>query len=206
MTNDINILVGVPVPNNYFADSRVVAQMEAWATCRNVETYYPATGGPEVGQDRIVMFAKHMKPEITHILFVDYDVIPRPNTLKRLLSHDKDIVSGVYPICRQNHITWCLSREEPFKAMPINDLPRDMFKAKTVCNGMMLVKMGVFDKIKWPYFENHFQEGALLMGHDIDFCQKARKAGYDLWVDPKVKCKHTKTVELLGIVNNYIKE
>ncbi len=206
MTNNVNILIGIPIPPNYMADTRVVAQAEAWATCRNVESYYPATGGPEIGQDRIVMFAQHMKPAITHILFMDYDVIPRPNTLKRLLSHDKDIVSGVYPIVMENHITWCLSKEEPFKAMAFNDLPHNMFKAKTICNGMMLVKMGVFDNIEWPYWENHFQVGSLLTGHDLDFCIKARKAGYDLWVDPKVKCKHIKNVDLLGIANKYIKE
>lgn len=204
MANNVRVLVGMPLPPSYMANTKAVAQAEAWHTYMNVETYYPASRGPEIGQDRIVQFALHGKPKSTHILFMDYDVIPRPNTLKRLLSHDKDIVAGIYPMSFDSFITWCLSREDPFVPLPINDLPNNLFKAKTVSNGMMLVKTEVFEKLKWPYFKNLYSEGNLQMGHDVYFCQKAREAGYDLWVDPKVKCDHIKTVGLLGIAKKYI--
>lgn len=204
MPDEKLILVGMPIPPNYMADTRVVSQLEAWHAYNNVETYYPASGSAELGQDKIVLFALHGKPRATHILFVDYDVLPRPNTLKRLLSHDKDIISGVYPMSQDSKISWCLSREEPFKALPITELPNNPFKAKTVCNGMMLVKTEVFDKLEWPYWRNLFKPGGKELGADLYFCKKAREAGYDLWVDPKVKCEHFKTVGLLGIAKNYI--
>ncbi len=204
MPNERRILVGVPIPPSYMANTKTVAQLEAWHAYDNVETYYPATCGPEIGQDRIVQFALHGIPKATHILFVDYDVIPRPNTLKRLLSHDKDIIAGVYPMSFDSCIAWCMSREEPFVPLQINDLPNNLFKAKTVSNGMMLVKTEVFDKLEWPYFKHLYIPGTLQMGHDVYFCQKAREAGYDLWVDPKVKCEHIKTVGLLGIAKKYL--
>ncbi len=204
MLNEKRILCGVPVPPNCMADARVVAQLEAWHAGGGVETYYPATGSPETGQDKIVHFALYAKPRATHILFVDHDVIPRPNTLKRLLSHDKNIISGVYPLHMSGKIGWCLSKEEPFRAMPINDLPNNLFKAKTICNGMMLVKTEVFDKLEWPYWETKREPGREVLGADVSFFIKARKAGFDLWVDPKVKCEHMKGVGLLSIVRNYI--
>ncbi len=198
------ILCGVPVPPDYMADARVVAQVEAWHAAGGVESYYPATRSADTGQDKIVHFALYAEPRATHILFIDYDVIPRPNTLKRLLSHDKDIISGIYPLYKDGKIAWCLSREEPFRAMPINDLPNNIFKATTISNGMMLVKTEVFDKLEWPYWKTKRQPGFEMLGADIYFCMKAREAGFDLWVDPKVKCEHTKSVGLSGIVRNYI--
>jgi len=204
MPSNPQILICVPVPTNYFADCRVVAQMEAWGMHKNVEVYYPATSGPEIGQDKAVMIAEGLDPKPTHILFVDYDVIPPQDALQRLLAHDKDIVSGTYPVCLDNHITWCLSTEESNKLMEVKDIPKELFEATVVSNGMMLVKMEVFEELEWPYFENRFTKGGISMGHDIDFCQKARDAGFTLWVDPTIKCQHFKNVELLGIIRNYI--
>ncbi len=205
MANETRVLIGVPLPPNYVANTKTIAQIETWHTLGGVETYYPATRGPEIGQTKIVQFALYAKPRATHILFMDYDVIPKPNTLKRLLLDDKDIVSGAYLNAYDEKLLWCLSKEEPFMGMEYNDIPNNMFKAKTICNGMMLVRTEVFEKIGWPYFKNEYNEGGLAKGHDIFFCEKVRKAGYDLWVDPKVKCEHIKSVGLLAIAKNYIK-
>lgn len=204
MPDEKRILCGVPVPPSMMADARLTTQLEAWHAAGGVETYYPATRSAEAGQDKIVRFALYAKPKATHILFMDYDVLPRTNTLKKLLSHDKDIISGVYPLCRNGKIGWCLSTEEPFRSMPINDLPDNIFKAKTISNGVMLVKTEVFEKIEWPYWETERSPGVETKGADIYFCEKVRDAGYDLWVDPKVKCEHMKTVGLLRIARNYI--
>jgi len=204
MSNDVLVLVGCPLSPNFRADSRVVGMLEAWRA-KNVLTYYPSTGAAECGQDKIVQFAKRMIPRPTHILFVDYDVLPRPNTLTKLLEHDKDIISGVYPIIQKCDIKWCLSKDEKFNLMEIEDLPNNPFKANVVCNGIMLVKMEVFDKIEWPYWRTEYSVGGIDAGADIYFCRKAKAAGYDLWIDPKIKCNHFKMVDLLGIVKKYVK-
>ncbi len=201
-----HVLVGCPLSPSYQSDTRVISLLESWNTKDGITTFYPSTLAAECGRQNIVSLANYMKPRPTHILFVDYDVLPRRNTLDKLLAHDKDIVSGVYPTTRKCKISWCLSKEEPFVSMEINDIPKTLFKAKTVCNGIMLVKMEVFDKLEWPYWKNEFSESGLKTGEDIYFCKKARDAGYDLWVDPQLTCNHFKMVDLLGIAKTYIKE
>ena len=203
---DALVLIGCPLSPSFRADSRTVGMLEAWDRAKNVITYYPSTGAAECGQDKIVQFAQRMVPRPTHILFVDYDVLPRPNTLVKLLEHDKDIVSGVYPTTQKCKLYWCLSREEPFELMEILDLPNNPFKASVVSNGMMLVKTEVFDNIEWPYWRTEYEVGDIVTGADIYFCRKAKAAGYDLWVDPKLKCNHFKMVDLLGIAKLYIKK
>jgi GT2 family glycosyltransferase len=200
---DAFVLVGCPLPHSFRADARVVGVLEAWRSS-GVITYYPVSSSAEQGQDMIIKFARHMQPRPTHVLFVDYDVLPRPSTLLKLLQHNKDIISGVYPTTQKCRISWCLSRGEPFETMPINELPDNPFKASVICNGMMLVKMDVFDNLEWPYWRSEYVKGGILTGADLYFCRKARAAGYDLWVDPKIKCNHFKMVDLLGIAKLYI--
>lgn len=203
LEKDISVLVGCPLPPTFRADARLIGSLESWRT-KKVITYYPSSTAAEIGYDMIVNFAKRIEPKPTHILFVDYDVLPRFGTLKRLLSHDKDIISGVYPIMQKFKLTWCLSREETFEMMNIKDLPNNPFKVKVACNGMLLVKMEVFNKLEWPYWKTDYMENGGKMGPDIYFFEKASAAGYDLWVDPKVQCGHFKMIDLLGIAKNDI--
>lgn len=200
---DAFVLIGCPLSPTFRADARTIGMLEAWQS-KNVLTYYPSSGAAEVGYDMIVSFAKRLTPKPTHILFVDYDVLPRSNTLAKLLEHDKDIISGVYLTIQKFNITWCLSREDPFKLIDINDLPNNPFKVMCACNGMLLVKMEVFDKLEWPYWKTEFEPCHTKTGSDIYFFNKAKAAGYDIWVDPKVKCGHFKMVDLLGIAKTYI--
>ena len=200
---DAFVLIGCPLSPTFRADARLIGALEAWRS-RNSITYYPSSGATEVGYDMIVDFAKRLEPKPTHILFVDYDVLPRYNTLTKLLEHDKDIISGVYPAMQKFKVSWCLSREEPFKLMDIEDLPNNPFKAHVACNGMLLVKMEVFDKLEWPFWKTDYGKDRITKGADIYFFEKAKAAGYEIWVDPKVKCGHFKMVDLLGIAKTYI--
>ena len=202
---DSFIVVGCPLSSSFRADARLVGSLEAMRR-KNVITYYPSSGAAEIGYDRIVKFAKSIEPKPTHILFVDYDVLPRHNTLRKLFEHDKDVISGVYPACQKFKISWCLSRDEDFKLMDFEDLPNNPFKVHVACNGMLLVKMEVFDNIEWPYWRTEYFEEGQTKGADLYFFDKVREAGYDIWVDPKLKCGHFKTVDLLGVANTYNKK
>ncbi len=204
MSKDAFVLVGCPLSPSFRADARTVGMLEAWKA-KGVMTYYPSTSATECGYDTIVYFAQRMIPRPTHILFVDYDVLPRGNTLQKLLEHDKDVISGVYPTIQKCKLFWCLSKEEPFELMEIEDLPSNPFKVAVACNGMLLVKTEVFDNLQWPYWKTEFVPACIKTGADIYFCRKLRKAGYDIWVDPKLKCNHFKMVDLLGIAKTYIK-
>lgn len=209
MSNNERILVGVSIPTTYMCNAKLIAQIEAWHAYDNVETYYPATGSPEEGQHKIVDFAMNGKPKATHILFMDYDVVPQPGTLKRLFAHDKDIVSGVYPLYQRKKIQWCLStNKDKFVAMEYDDLPTEPFKAQVCSNGIMLVKTEVFENLKKPYWKTLWTEDdtSKTLGADLYFFRKALEAGYDLWVDPQIKCEHYRTVGLLEMAKLYNKK
>lgn len=193
------ILVGMPLSPDYKADVRIIATLEKWDRTESVETYYVPSFHPTLGRDRIVQYALYKFPKPTHILFVDSDVLPRHNTLDRLLDLDKDIVTGVYPMTTRKGLSWSVIRDRDF--VEIEELPDNPFKVKTCGFGIILVKIEVFEKLEWPYWKNTFRPGEIIKGEDVYFCEKAIKAGFDIWCDPKVKCNHIRITNLLSIVN-----
>lgn len=195
------ILIGMPVGLDYKADIRVVTTVERWDRDDDKESYYASSDSPALGRDKIVYYAKYRIPSPSHILFIDSDVLPRRNTLERLLNLDKDIVTGVYHIATNKNVTWSVSREEGV-FVELGGLPDNPFKIKSCGNGVILVKFEVFEKLQWPYWENQFAPGVKTMGEDIYFCEKAREAGYDIWCDPKVKCNHIRITNLMSVINN----
>lgn len=200
MKSDKFTLVGVPIPLDYKADTRLIALVEKWDRSDDVESYYAASDCPRLGRDKIVQYAKYRLPHPAHILFIDADVIPRSNTLKKLLDNDKDIIAGVCPIMQRDELFWNVTKTKPEKFFDaMKTLPDNPFKAESYGFGIVLVRFEVFEKLQWPYWEDHYKPGVRTRGEDVDFCDKAKAAGFDLWVDPKVKCDHFRVTPLLQL-------
>ncbi len=191
------IIVGIPVRPDYKADSRVVAVAENWDRRDDVTSIYATSKLCAYGRDKIIAFAKKSALEPTHIMFLDSDTIPKPEALDELLAHDKDVVSGVVPICQGGSISWNVREDGVF----LKKLPDKPFKAESVGISCTLVKMNVFDKLEWPYFKDEVTVGRVLKDESIYFCEKLRAADIDIWIDPKVYCDHIKTVSLLSLIN-----
>ena len=66
--------------------------------------------------------------------------------------------------------------------------------------GWVLIKNGVFEheKMKYPWFAPKmqvFESGEVqdMCGEDVSFCLDAKEAGFEIWVDPRVRVGHEKT-------------
>ena len=168
----MNTLVGIPLAPDNLVDSRLSSIVEKWD---GVETFYTATHSPALGRDKIVQYALYRIPKPTHILFIDSDIIVRPNTLKRLLSHNKDITCGVAPLCIRGKLVWNASRsrnEKSFDGLKIDELPANPFKATKIGFGAVLVKVDVFENLEWPFWKFEYCPGDIIHGEDIYFGNK----------------------------------
>jgi GT2 family glycosyltransferase len=125
-----------------------------------------------------------------YLFAVDHDVTFSPDTLKKMLDHDVDLVSGVY---RQ--------RLEP-QAIEIYDLQQQRMTIDQIYNkplvkiggcgfGCVLVKKEVITRIGYPQFEYHpALDHGNTISEDTDFCKKAMTKGFTLWCDPSILCGH----------------
>jgi len=130
-----------------------------------------------------------------YILFIDDDVLLPTDALVKLISHNKDIICGLY-----------YSRQEPFfpqiyyKNKESKDRydavfePEGLIEIDACGGGCLLIKKEVFDKLEKPYF--HYiprGEKTLRKGEDLYFCEKAKEAGFKIYCDTSVKCGHMGT-------------
>ena len=119
----------------------------------------------------------------THILFVDADMIFPYEIIPTLLAHKKEIVGVEYK-----------KREFPIKWLyePLTERTENApYKAKYVGTGILLIDLSVFKKFETAWFRFvRNEEGELVTGEDVWFCNEARRAGYDIWIDPTIKIGH----------------
>jgi len=136
----------------------------------------------------------------SHILFLDIDHRFPKDTIIKLLSHNKSIVSGL-----------SFKRTEPYNPVIFNwdneieeyvniiEWKNELFEVDATGGACLLVETEVFKKMKFPWFE--FYTGfdrsnrKISISEDLYFCKKAKELGYSIFIDP------TCTNDHLGIIN-----
>jgi FkbM family methyltransferase len=131
-----------------------------------------------------------------YLFSVDSDIAFAPDTLVKLLAHDKDVVSGLY-IQRKpgQHI---LEVYEHNNQGGVTNIPYGKIKGRGLVEiagcgfGCTLVKAEVMKDIGYPQFKYHSAlNHANTISEDVDFCRKALAKGYKIWADTTIQCSHT---------------
>jgi len=131
---------------------------------------------------------------VTHLWFVEEDVVPPPGSLKKLLGLRTDIAFVNYPIIKFPN-PHCYKH---FQGILI-----------WVGLGCTLVRRRVFTTLEQPWFKANcrlkarhsgsaskdwtlelVEEEREYGGQDIYFCTKAREAGYTMGIVPDMNCDH----------------
>lgn len=126
-----------------------------------------------------------------YTMWFDSDMIFEPDTMIRLLAHDKPIVSGAYfRRCPPYHLVAfekcdCSKDGREWSDLP---LPTEPTKCGGVGFGCVLVRTDVLFDVA-AKFKTWF-EPLNGFGEDLSFCWRARECGYDIWLDPSVSCGH----------------
>ena len=126
---------------------------------------------------------------------VDSDISFPPDTLRRLLEHDRDIVSAVY---RQRLPgQYVVELYDKNSQGGVSNIPwehlrdRGLVEVAACGFGCVLIKSDVLRTVGYPQFEYH---SAISHEHtiseDVDFCRKARDRGYKIYADTSILCDH----------------
>jgi hypothetical protein len=140
-----------------------------------------------------------------YVFSVDSDVTIPPHSLKRLLSHDVDMVSGVIPndygrflMCNiLNNVQVvpevfnATEKQVPLiVARHISPIPEDELIEVDVTGAVCLMKRVIFDAgLRFSY---HPQ------GEDVAFCQDVKKAGFKIYCDTGLRPFHVMKPEQLA--------
>jgi len=136
-----------------------------------------------ISRNLAVRGAQEQKAEF--LFFVDNDISCPPFTLDRLyrkaVDLNLDIIGCVYPMISPPHEILIKTEKEKLE---------EIDEVNAIANGLCLIRMSVFDKLKEPYFI--YEPSPDVTGHinvsteDYQFCYKMKKAGMSVWVDTKL--------------------
>lgn len=177
--------IGIPSGDEFKANfGMALAAMTYFSGLRGINVGLFNQKGSILPTNRNGLAREALNYNCSHLLQLDWDMTFPPNTLHRLMSHNKDIVGCTYPRRSEPHDNLCvpLNRERVDNASGVIEVDR-------LPTGILLIKTEVFRKIKKPWFrfvtieecEEH-PDGAI-HGEDFYFCDAAREAGFKVYLD-----------------------
>lgn len=150
------------------------------------------TKGQPIDVARNILVQKMQESNCDWLFFLDTDVICPADTIQRLLSHRLPIVSGLY-YTRAQPINPAMWNDAGDKAhfVSINQFQiGSLVEAHVIGMGCCLIHKSVFDKLSKPYFKWTFGFENNGISEDFYFCNKAREAGFHIYVDTSISCEH----------------
>lgn len=142
-----------------------------------------------------------------YLWFLDFDNGFFPDMLdffmEDMARDDIDIVSGLY-MQKSSIERWNAGIRPPHMSMGWEMLTRDshLFPNEPVCltteygstsglvpTGLLMVKRHVFETVPFPWFSTITHAHGFL-GEDCFFMEEAQRAGFKVWIDPRIRSPH----------------
>ena len=136
-----------------------------------------------------------LEDDCSHLIMIDTDQTYPIDTIKKLLSHDVDVVGPVihrrYPPFAPIMLRGEISKYQyvPYDEMYSNEL----VEVDATGTGCLCFNMDVFKLMQPPWFEIYDAEDGSPVGEDIRFCSKLRSAGFKIFIDTSIDVGHMAT-------------
>lgn len=222
------------IPGREFSNNFLISWSELFAYCftNNINPYLSTAYDSNVFFVRNkclggnIMNGISQKPfqgsiEYDYIMWIDSDQVFNVEMFKRLMSHDKDIVSGMYLMNDMQHFAVVtsmdnnylikngsyefLSREklQEMKQKQKEENTSSLISVSYCGMGFMLIKHGVLEKLSYPWFKpttTTIQDtsGNIVIqdynSEDFYLSVALRKLGYEIFVDTDIIVGHEKKI------------
>ena len=204
------LAICVPCYGGQVTEKHYVSMMSYTIACmKNDMTFSIETLANEslVTRARNNLVAKMMlNPKATHLMFIDADVGFDPESVYKLIAHNKDVVGGIYPK---------KTFEPDYVFNPSEGAERDgdLLEVDDIGTGFLLIKREVIQKmfdsfpdLKYKNSININNEAEPFMyalfdtlidkktdtylSEDYTFCRRWQQMGGDVYLDPRTALNH----------------
>lgn len=164
------------------------------------------SGNSMIAHGRDLLCAKFLGDETaTDLFFVDNDVAWPKGWMFKLVDYPVDMVAGVYPqrIDPPNFSCRYINKPELWSdpetgLLEVAGVPAGFLRISRACLEKMVAaypEKRFADKnaptgFAWALFDN-IHEGDAYFGEDYSFCERWRRIGGQVWVDPRLEMTHT---------------
>ena len=159
-----------------------------------------------VTRARNMIAHEFLKSDCDSLLFIDADMTFEPESVLRLLAWNqkRPIVAGAYEARKEGKV-YILSLEGDADNIEMDGY--GLVRARRVATGFMMIQKQVFQKLaemhpEWRHKDNVDPNETLYsffdflctpegyIGEDFLFCDRAKEAGFSVWLDPTIKLGH----------------
>ena len=170
------------------------------------------------GRNQLV--AEFMASESSHLMFIDADIEFHPSEILKLISHDKPIVTGAYPLKVEPTTYVVNSADNPEK-------DGKLIEVKDSGTGFMLIRRDTIEKMQEAYPDLHYtgdfdrqeyrkdlqgrdehkeklkenlyslfdtshdkEDNNNYLSEDYTFCRRWQKIGGKIWLDTTITLNH----------------
>ncbi len=203
------LFIGLPAyfhidPHFFKCAMKLMAEFSV--NCRVV----PLVGDSLIPRARNALSRMFLESDCTHILMIDSDLVFSNDHVKRIFSHNEDVVGGFYPKKKEGTVDMVCNALNP--QPPMND--RRLTPLKYIGSGFICISRHVFEKMIEVYGEEigytwdedgktteydfwscgvyTFKDGfKRYLSEDWYFCQRALDLGFTVYGDNGVTLKHS---------------
>ena len=123
--------------------------------------------------------------EATHVLFIDSDIVFRPNHVIDLLNFNESIVGAAYSKRIEPVISTAWHKIDDWSThVKLQEQTDSHIQVEAMALGFCLIELSVFDKLDLPWFILGFKDGQYT-GEDIEFFRNCKNNNIPVWLDVK---------------------
>lgn len=154
-----------------------------------------------------------LQSQCEYLLMINGDMSDDPDHLTQprflqMATYGKDIVGALGLMWKDQDVLPTLfyydEKAEGFKVMK-QIVVGDLVECDATGSGVVMIHRRVLEKIEPPYFKDVLgKSGKLELGQDFYFCEKARKAGFRIFVHTAIMTSHFQSIDLLDVFKKKI--
>jgi hypothetical protein len=158
---------------------------------------------PMAMETMVVMAFEKFGTDWDRLVVWEHDNIPPVDAFNRIANYgeEHDIVGSVYfKHDWPHHIMAWMQVDKPRYSPLTADVVATMvdypalYEVDGVAMGFTSIKREVFEQ--WPEGVSMWNPTPPLAGHDLHFCNEAKKAGFKVWLDSGIGCGHLTLVPI----------
>lgn len=178
----------IAIPTNKYIEPETFKSIYDLEVPNGYTTTFQYFYGYQVDQIRNLI--AHWAIDYDYLFSVDSDISFSADTLKKLLAHNKPVVSGLYIQRKDNqHI---LELYKNGRNIPYSDIKdRGLVEVDGCGFGCVLVDSKVLRDVGYPQFVyKSALDHSQTVSEDNYFCSRAKEKGYTIWADTSIQCNH----------------
>lgn len=159
-----------------------------------------------ISNNRNKIVQDFLATDYDYLLMIDDDIIP-PFNILNLADFQKDIVSALTFMYQRNTVAPLIlkrNREGSYNIMDFKGY-EGLVKVDTVGTGCVMLSRKVLETIKAPFNDVFDEDGVRKFGLDIAFGQRAKAAGFKIYLHLDYPCGHKVNMDLREVYSALIR-